>query len=166
MIVIKHITALIKGLLVTLKYFFSSKSTQQYPEVKRRPFRAFRGIHYFRPGEKGEERCVACGLCAAVCPNNCVFIESAESDDRVLHPERNYAKIYSISLERCVFCGYCEEACPKEAIALSRRYDMAVYERRELFWTKDKLLASGLKVDEESRGGDLRKVGRRSLWGA
>lgn len=166
MIIVKHITALVKGLSITLKYFFRRKATQQYPEQKRQPFRGYRGLHYFRPGEKGEERCVACGLCAAVCPNNCIFIESAESTDKITHPERNYAKIYSIVLERCLFCGYCEEACPKEAIALSRGYDMSAYSRSEFFWTKDKLLATGLKVDEESFGGEIKKVGRKSLWGA
>ena len=166
MVVIRHIKALLQGLGITLKYFFTPKVTQQYPEEKRQPYRAYRGLHYFRPGEQGEERCVACGLCAAVCPNNCIFIESAESADKLSHPERNYAKLYSIGLERCVFCGYCEEACPKEAIALSRRYDMAAYGRSELFLTKDKLLAAGLKVDEDSVGGEVKKTGRRGLWGA
>ncbi len=164
--IVRHITALLKGLSITLKEFFSRKSTQQYPEEKRQPYAAYRGIHYFRPGESGEERCVACGLCAAVCPNHCIFIEAAESEDELKHPEGQYAEIYSIILERCLFCGYCEEACPKQAIALSRRYDMAVTTRGQMVYTKDKLLAEGLTLDEESVGGEIKKTGRRSLWGA
>jgi NADH-quinone oxidoreductase subunit I len=157
----RGIIALAKGLGITLGEFFSKKSTQQYPEVKRRPYAAYRGIHYFRPGADGAERCVACGLCAAVCPNQCIYIESADSEDKVKHPDRQYAERYSIVLERCLFCGYCEEACPKQAIALSRRYDMVVEKRSEMVYTKDKLLAEGLTVDENAPGGVLERASDR-----
>ena len=160
----KHIVALAKGLSVTLKYFFTDKATQQYPEEVRVPYQGYRGIHYFRPGENGEERCVACGLCAAVCPNACIFIEADEDTNQELHPERQFAKRYAISLERCLFCGYCESACPKEAIALSQRFDMTVEKRSDMFWTKEKLLVAGLKVDEKEKGGVIRKVRRYKWW--
>ena len=102
---------LFKGLALTGKYAFRRKITVQYPEEKTPLSPRFRGLHALRRYPNGEERCIACKLCEAVCPELAISIESAERDDGTRRTTR-----YDIDLTKCIFCGFCEEACPVDAI--------------------------------------------------
>ena len=134
---VQGIGALIKGLGVTLRFFFSRPVTQKYPEVKREPFLRYRGVHILRKDEKGKERCVACFLCATVCPARVITIEAGERDDK-----QKYPKKFEVDMGRCIFCGYCVEACPKSAIIMGKDYELADYRRDDLIYDKDALLES------------------------
>ena len=133
--VIKTIGALGKGLGVTLKYFFKKPVTVKYPEERREPCQRYRGTHILRMDEWGRERCVACCLCARVCPANVITIEPAEREDNEKYPKK-----FEIDLGRCIFCGYCVEACPKAAISMSTEYETADYHREDLIYDKNRLL--------------------------
>lgn len=121
------IIPLLKGLRLTLARFFSKPITIQYPEEKRIPYPAWRGIHYFQANEKGESLCVACGLCVAACPSKCITLEIGERDDGTRYPRR-----YEINAIRCIFCGFCQEVCPVDAIRLGRNYEYVQSSREEL----------------------------------
>ena len=105
---------LVKGLAVTGSYFFRKKITIQYPDEKTPKSPRFRGLHALRRYPNGEERCIACKLCEAVCPALAITIESEERDDGTRRTTR-----YDIDLFKCIYCGYCEEACPVDAIVLT-----------------------------------------------
>jgi len=128
---------LLKGLKLTLKRFLNPFSiiTIQYPEKKREVSPRWRGIHYFAKDEKGETKCVACGLCQAVCPSNVITIEAAEEPGGTRYPKR-----FLINLTRCIFCGFCEEVCPKDAIKLGRNYEFVNYKRSDFILNKEDLL--------------------------
>ncbi len=129
---------LLKGLKLTGRYFLSTKFTVQYPEEKTPQSNRFRGIHALRRYANGEERCIACKLCEAVCPALAITIEAEPRDDgqrRTTH--------YDIDLFKCVYCGYCEEACPVDAVVLTRVYEVAFDRRGQNIMTKQKLLAMG-----------------------
>ena len=130
------ILPLLKGLWLTLRRFFSKPITVQYPDVKRVPAPRWRGIHYFDKDEKGETTCVACGLCVAICPSNCIYLEIGERGDGSRYPIR-----YEIEELRCIFCGYCQEACPVNAIRLGPGYEYVKYSRADFVLTKEKLLS-------------------------
>lgn len=132
------------GLLVTVRYFFSRKSTIQYPEEKTPVSPRFRGIHALRRYENGEERCIACKLCEAVCPALAITIEAEPRDDG----SRRTTK-YDIDLFKCVYCGFCEEACPVDAIVLTRNHDYHFENRGENILTKEKLLAIGTQYESQ-----------------
>ncbi|MDX1502538.1 MAG: NADH-quinone oxidoreductase subunit I [Thermoanaerobaculia bacterium] len=130
------------GLWITLRHFLRNlfgrgrRYTINYPEERRAYSHRFRGHHILTTRPDGSLRCVACYLCAAACPADCIHIEAGE------HPDVNiekYPVVYNIDMLRCVFCGYCVDACPEEAIIMSRNYDMAYFTRDQSIATKDDL---------------------------
>lgn len=135
---------LLKGLKVTGKYFFGKKFTVQYPEEKTPVSPRFRGIHALRRYPNGEERCIACKLCEAVCPALAITIESEPREDG-----SRRTTLYEIDTFKCVYCGFCEEACPVDSIVLTERHDYHYEHRGENILTKEKLLAIGDKYEAE-----------------
>jgi NADH-quinone oxidoreductase chain I len=125
----------LKGLAFTLKTFFTKPITYQYPEQKREPSARWRGLHRLKRDEKGTVKCVACGLCEAVCPAKVITVEAKETADGRRFPER-----FVVEVTRCIFCGYCQEACPKDAIELTRSYEMTSYTREEFHMVRDVLV--------------------------
>ncbi len=130
------ILPLLKGLWLTLRRFFTKPITVQYPDVKRVPAPRWRGIHYFDKDAKGETTCVACGLCVAICPSNCIYLEIGEREDGTRFPIK-----YEIDELRYIFCGYCQEACPVNAIRLGPGYEYVKYHRADFVLTKERLLS-------------------------
>ena len=129
---------LCKGLSVTGWYFFQPKITVQYPEEKTPQSRRFRGLHALRRYPNGEERCIACKLCEAVCPAQAITIEAEEREDGSRRTTR-----YDIDMTKCIYCGLCEEACPVDAIVEGPNFEFSTETREELFYDKDKLLSNG-----------------------
>ncbi|MCX8118836.1 MAG: NADH-quinone oxidoreductase subunit NuoI [Desulfobacterota bacterium] len=129
------IVPLLKGLAFTLKQFFSRPITIQYPEEKRPPAKRWRGIQYFERDEEGRPKCVACGLCMAVCPSQCISIVTAEDPEG-----RRYPLSYELDALRCIFCGYCEEACPVNAIFVGKNYEWVERSRAPFLMNTERLL--------------------------
>jgi NADH-quinone oxidoreductase subunit I len=127
-----------KGLSVTLRTFFRTPVTIQYPEEKTPQSPRFRGLHALRRYPNGAERCIACKLCEAVCPALAITIESDVGDDGTRRTTR-----YDIDLFKCIYCGFCEEACPVDAIVETRIHEYHMEAAGENVMTKDKLLAVG-----------------------
>jgi NADH-quinone oxidoreductase subunit I len=132
------------GLSITGGYLFKPKVTIQYPEEKTPYSPRFRGLHALRRYENGEERCIGCKLCEAVCPAYAITIETAERDDGTRRTSR-----YDIDLTKCIFCGFCEEACPVDAIVETNIFEYFGDKRGDLYFTKDMLLAVGDKYEKE-----------------
>lgn len=124
-----------QGFWVTLKYFFKKPVTLDYPKKKKPMSPRYRGKHYLERYDDGTERCVCCGLCAAACPADAIYMEPAENEKG-----ERYAKVYEINLLRCIFCGFCEEACPEEAIFLGREYEFSDSSRNDFIYTKEQML--------------------------
>ncbi len=135
---------LLKGLRLTGRHLFATKFTVRYPEEKTPQSPRFRGLHALRRYPNGEERCIACKLCEAVCPALAITIESEQREDGTRRTTR-----YDIDLVKCIFCGFCEEACPVDAIVESRIYEYHGEMRGDLLMTKDRLLAVGERVEKE-----------------
>ncbi|GHA77668.1 NADH-quinone oxidoreductase subunit I [Formosimonas limnophila] len=135
---------LLQGMSVTGKYFFKNKVTLQYPEEKTPISPRFRGLHALRRYPNGEERCIACKLCEAVCPAMAISIESAQRDDGTRRTTR-----YDIDLTKCIFCGFCEESCPVDSIVETHILEYHGEKRGDLYFTKEMLLAVGDKYEEE-----------------
>jgi len=135
---------LFKGLRVTGGYLFRKKFTIQYPEEKTPQSPRFRGLHALRRYPNGEERCIACKLCEAVCPALAITIDSERREDGSRRTTR-----YDIDLTKCIFCGFCEESCPVDSIVETRIYEYCGQERGDLLMTKDQLLAVGDKVEAQ-----------------
>lgn len=135
---------LVKGLFVTQKHFFRKSITVQYPEEKTPQSYRFRGLHAQRRYPNGEERCIACKLCEAVCPALAITIDSEERRDGTRRTTR-----YDIDLFKCIFCGFCEEACPVDSIVETRYFEYCFEERGQNIMTKDKLLAMGDRFEEQ-----------------
>lgn len=135
---------LTQGLKVTNKYLYSRKITVQYPEQKTPLSPRFRGHHALRRYPNGEERCIACKLCEAVCPALAITIDSEEQADGTRRTTR-----YEIDLFKCIYCGFCEEACPVDAIVETKLFEYHFEQSGENILTKDKLLAIGDQYEAE-----------------
>ncbi|WP_370623798.1 NADH-quinone oxidoreductase subunit NuoI [Polynucleobacter sp. MWH-Loch1C5] len=135
---------LLQGLALTGRYLFKPKITVQYPEEKTPMSPRFRGLHALRRYPNGEERCIACKLCEAVCPAMAITIESDQRDDGTRRTTR-----YDIDLTKCIFCGFCEEACPVDAIVETHIHEYHGEKRGDLYFTKEMLLAVGDRYEKE-----------------
>jgi NADH-quinone oxidoreductase subunit I len=135
---------LLKGMALTGRYFFAPKITVQYPEECTPQSPRFRGLHALRRYPNGEERCIACKLCEAVCPAMAITIESEQREDNSRRTTR-----YDIDLTKCIFCGMCEESCPVDSIVETRIFDYHGEQRGDLLYTKDMLLAVGDKHEKQ-----------------
>jgi len=135
---------LVLGLKLTGRYFFAKKITVQYPEEKTPMSPRFRGLHAQRRYPNGEERCIACKLCEAVCPALAITIESEQRADGSRRTSR-----YDIDLFKCIYCGFCEESCPVDAIVETRVFEYVFEQRGEHIMTKDRLLAMGDKYETQ-----------------
>ena len=135
---------LVKGMGVTLKNFFARKDTIYFPEEKTPQSVRFRGLHAQRRYPNGEERCIACKLCEAVCPAMAINIESEEREDGTRRTTR-----YDIDLTKCIFCGFCEEACPTDAIVETHIFEYHGEKNGDLHFTKPMLLAIGDQYEAE-----------------
>jgi NADH-quinone oxidoreductase subunit I len=133
---------LLMGLTVTGRNFFRRKVTLNYPEEKAPQSPRFRGLHALRRYPNGQERCIACKLCEAVCPALAITIDSEVAEDGTRRTTR-----YDIDLFKCIYCGFCEEACPVDAIVETRIHEYHMENRGENIMTKDKLLAIGDKYE-------------------
>lgn len=132
---------ILKGFAVTFKHIFKKPVTFNYPEEKRPQPAYYRGRHRLQRYENGQERCVGCSLCAAVCPSEAIYIEAAENDPA--HPisaGERYARVYQIHWLRCIWCGYCQEACPEDAIVMGQEWEMANYKRSDFIANKEDML--------------------------
>ena len=135
---------LFKGMSVTGRHMFARKITVQYPEEKTPQSFRFRGLHALRRYPNGEERCIACKLCEAVCPAMAIVIESAEREDGSRRTTR-----YDIDYNKCIYCGFCEEACPVDAIVETRVFEYHGEKRGDLYFTKPMLLANGDRYEQQ-----------------
>ena len=137
------LTELMRGMSVTGRHLFRPKVTVQYPEEKTPKSPRFRGLHALRRYPNGEERCIACKLCEAVCPALAITIESQEREDGTRRTTR-----YDIDLFKCVYCGFCEEACPVDSIVMTDIHEFHYENRGEHIITKQELLAIGDEHEE------------------
>ena len=135
---------LLRGMALTGKNLFQRKVTIQYPEEKTPLSPRFRGLHALRRYPNGEERCIACNLCEAVCPAMCITIDSEERTDGTRRTTR-----YDIDLFKCIYCGFCEEACPTDAIVMTRHFEFYMEERNEAVIDKQRLLTLGDKFEQQ-----------------
>jgi NADH-quinone oxidoreductase subunit I len=135
---------LFKGMRITGKYFLSRAITVQFPEEKTPLSPRFRGLHALRRYENGEERCIACKLCEAVCPALAITIESDQRADGTRRTTR-----YDIDLTKCIFCGFCEESCPVDSIVETHILEYHGEKRGDLYFTKEMLLAVGDRYEPE-----------------
>ena len=135
---------LLKGLSVTGRHLFARKITVQYPEERTPQGFRFRGLHALRRYPNGEERCIACKLCEAVCPAMAITIESEQRDDGTRRTSR-----YEIDLTKCIFCGFCEESCPVDSIVETHILEYHGEKRGDLYYTKQMLLAVGDQYEAE-----------------
>jgi NADH-quinone oxidoreductase subunit I len=138
------LSELVTGMALTLKYFFKPTVTMNYPYEKGPISPRFRGEHALRRYASGEERCIACKLCEAVCPAQAITIEAEPRDDGSRRTTR-----YDIDMTKCIYCGFCQEACPVDAIVEGPNFEFATETREELFYNKEKLLANGARWERE-----------------
>ncbi|MBI1776895.1 MAG: NADH-quinone oxidoreductase subunit NuoI [Proteobacteria bacterium] len=138
------LSELFSGMALTLSYFFKPKVTLNYPYEKGPLSPRFRGEHALRRYATGEERCIACKLCEAVCPALAITIEAEPREDGSRRTTR-----YDIDMTKCIYCGFCQEACPVDAIVQGPNFEFAAESRQELFYNKDKLLANGDRWETE-----------------
>lgn len=139
---------ILQGLSVTFKHWLSPTVTRQYPTEKREPFPGSRGLHALvRNPATGQEKCVGCGLCAAMCPSQCINIYTKEGDDNKKVVDR-----YEVEVLRCVFCGLCVEACPYGALALTDHFEYSNYKREDFYYTKEMLLENWDKYMAGAKG--------------
>jgi len=135
---------LLKGMKLTGRHLFERKITIQYPEEKTPISPRFRGLHALRRYPNGEERCIACKLCEAVCPALAITIESEERADGTRRTTR-----YEIDLTKCIYCGFCEESCPVDSIVETHIFEYHGEQRGDLVYTKEMLLAVGDKYEKD-----------------
>ena len=132
------LSELVVGFVLTLKYMFKPKVTVNYPYEKGPLSARFRGEHALRRYPNGEERCIACKLCEAICPAEAITIEAEPRDDGSRPTTR-----YDIDMTKCIYCGFCQEACPVDAIVEGPNFEFSTETREELMYNKEKLLANG-----------------------
>ena len=135
---------IVSGMALTLRYFFKPKATLNYPMEKNALSPRFKGEHALRRYPNGEERCIACKLCEAICPALAITIEAEPRDDGTRRTTR-----YDIDMTKCIYCGLCEEACPVDAIVEGPNFEFATETRSELMYNKEKLLANGDRWEAE-----------------
>ena len=138
------LTELISGMILTLKYFFRPKVTINYPFEKGPLSPRFRGEHALRRYPSGEERCIACKLCEAICPAQAITIEAEPREDG-----SRRTTSFDIDMVKCIYCGYCEDACPVEAIVEGPNFEFTKETREELIYKKEKLLDNGDRWETE-----------------
>ncbi|MGG4604510.1 NADH-quinone oxidoreductase subunit NuoI [Alcaligenaceae bacterium 429] len=138
------LSEMLKGMRLTGRYFFRRKITLHYPQEKTPTSARFRGLHALRRYPNGEERCIACKLCEAVCPALAISIESDERADGTRRTTR-----YDIDLTKCIFCGFCEESCPVDSIVETHIHEYHGEKRGDLYFTKEMLLAVGDRYESE-----------------
>jgi NADH-quinone oxidoreductase subunit I len=142
-------SAVVKGMGVTLKEMMSPTVTENYPDEPAKLQERYRGVHELQRDENGMEKCVACFLCAAACPANCIYIEAAENTDQIrISGGERYAKVYNIDYNRCIFCGFCVEACPTDAITHGHGFEIASYNTSTLIYRKEDML---VKIPEGAK---------------
>src|SRR5258705_13892433 len=137
------IPQIFKAMRIKIAQIFRPKFTRQYPEERWNPPASFRG----RPvlvEDNGIERCVACGLCARVCPALAIEVQGSESE----LPKERYPVVFEINMLRCIFCGFCEEVCPEEAIVMSKDYELTFTSQQDAIYGKDKLLTPAEKLKD------------------
>ena len=141
-----NIKGIVKGMSITFGEIFATVQVENYPDGKGPLHGAvleqrYRGAHVLQRDENGMEKCVACFLCAAACPSNCIYIEAADNTKalRISSSER-YAKVYNIDYNRCIFCGYCVEACPTDAITHGHGFELATLNATNLVMRKEDML--------------------------
>jgi NADH-quinone oxidoreductase subunit I len=138
-----YLPAIAVGLGVTIRNMIrnllrpSGLPTIRYPEERRDYGSRFRGRHYLKKRPSGEPRCVACMMCATACPADCIYIVGGEHPDPAIE---KYPVRFEIDGLRCIMCGYCVDACPEDAIAMTREYEWASYDREDFIWDKEYLL--------------------------
>jgi NADH-quinone oxidoreductase subunit I len=138
-----------KGLSITWKNMVAPTVTENYPAEPVHFEDRFRGVHILRRDENGLEKCVACFLCAAACPANCIYIEAADNtEEKRISSSERFAKVYNIDYNRCIFCGYCVEACPCDAITHGQGFEIAAYDTNTLVWRKEQLLEPAMAKPE------------------
>jgi NADH-quinone oxidoreductase subunit I len=135
---------LLKEMTLTDRHLFARKITIQFPEEKTPMSPRFRGLHALRRYPNGEERCIACKLCEAICPAQAITIEAEPRDDGSRRTTR-----YDIDMVKCIYCGMCQEACPVDAIVEGPNFEFATETREELYYDKEKLLANGDRLERE-----------------
>ena len=135
---------MLRGMALTGRYLFARKITVQYPEEKTPMSPRFRGLHALRRYPNGEERCIACKLCEAVCPAQAITIESDVRADGTRRTTR-----YDIDLTKCIFCGFCEESCPVDSIVETHIHEYHGEKRGDLYFTKEMLLAVGDRYEHD-----------------
>jgi NADH-quinone oxidoreductase subunit I len=138
------LSELVSGLMMTFRYMFKRPVTVNYPYEKGPLSPRFRGEHALRRYPNGEERCIACKLCEAICPALAITIEAEPREDGSRRTTR-----YDIDMTKCIYCGFCQEACPVDAIVEGPNFEYATETREELFYDKDKLLANGDRWEAE-----------------
>ena len=129
---------LVKGFALTFSYMFKPRVTINYPHEKGMISPRFRGEHALRRYPNGEERCIACKLCEAICPAQAITIEAEERSDGSRRTTR-----YDIDMTKCIYCGLCEESCPVDAIVEGPNFEFSTETREELYYNKEKLMANG-----------------------
>src|SRR5579883_924879 len=162
--ILKNIAAIAKGMSITFMEMFQPTEVENYPDgpgpLKGAKFEErYRGEHVLQRDENGLEKCVACFLCAANCPSNCIYIEAGENTEKLrISGGERYATVYNIDYNRCIFCGFCVEACPTDAITHGHGFEIAAYNTSTLIVRKEQMLVKapeGIKppvVPEEPSG--------------
>jgi NADH-quinone oxidoreductase subunit I len=139
--IIGSAAAIAKGMSVTFREMLQPTLTENYPDAPAEVQERYRGVHVLQRDENGLEKCVACFLCAAACPADCIYIEAAENTDKLrISGGERFAQVYNIDYNRCIFCGYCVEACPTDAITHGHAFEIASYNTSTLIYRKEQML--------------------------